>query len=192
MKKTLLAASIVAAFSAPAFAESAFDGPYVGLSAGLLNNSVSISDIPIGDTSIGKAGQFGGHVLAGYSYNFEKTFNVAANVFYTFGSKTVGNALGSPIHLKNVWGLSVEPGIYLADKTLAYVKLGVANGKLGAGDDETNVIGGLYGLGLKHMVTSNVFVGAEFYKIDFRKPTSEPISMKPVQTYSGVTVGYKF
>ena len=193
MKKTLLAASIVAAFSASAFAENAFDGAYVGLNAGFLNNSANVTNSENDmNINIGKSGKFGGQVFAGYSHSYGKTFNLAANVFYGLGSNNI-TLNDTSIALKKVWGLSVEPGIYLADKTLAYVKLGVAKASLKVpGEYSANTNGFLYGFGLKHMVTSNVYVGAEFQKIDFRKRSFATTTVDPIQTYSGVTVGYKF
>lgn len=191
MKKILLAASIAAAFSTSAFAEGAFDGAYVGLSAGFLNNSAKVSASG-SSTNYGTTGKFGGQILAGYSYGFDKTFNVATNVFYGLGSNNIDTTNKSSVNLKKVWGLSVEPGIYLADKTLAYVKLGVARANLKSGSSSANTNGFLYGVGLKHMVTSNVYVGAEFQKVDFRSRSFAGMSINPDQTYSGVTVGYKF
>ena len=193
MKKTLLAASIVAAFSASAFAENAFNGAYAGLSTGIVNNSANVRDsLSNSNYDFGKSGKFGGQIFAGYSHSYGKTFNLAGNVFYGLGSNNI-TAADSSIALKKVWGFSIEPGVYLADKTLAYVKLGVAKAGLKvSGANSSNTRGFLYGFGLKHMVTSNVYVGAEFQKIDFRKRSFDEVSIKPVQTYSGVTVGYKF
>jgi opacity protein-like surface antigen len=158
----------------------------------MVNNSAKTKDSLFkSDEDLGRSGKFGSQIFAGYSHSFGNTLNLAANVFYGLGSNKISDA--NSMTVKKVRGLSVEPGVYLGDKTLAYAKLGVAKAQLKAfKSDSANINGFLYGFGLKHMVTSNVFVGAEFQKIDFRKRSFDTTTVDPVQTYSGVTVGYKF
>lgn len=204
MKKTLLAASVFAAFAAPAFAEGVFDGIYTGISMGAISNSANVQASQGGQqlisTDAGKAGLFGGQIFAGYSYSFDK-FNLAANTFANFGQTSVATVAsqGEPtqkLRLKNIWGIAVEPGFYLSDKTLGYAKLGFAKGKLNADGASKSANGFLYGAGIKHLVSSNVYVGAEFYKIDFRKISQTAqgitVSTNPTQTFGGLTLGYKF
>ena len=120
-----------------------FDGPFVQLGVGQASLSTTITTDYRGDglgiSETRKQAQNGvlGSVVAGYSHALPHSFNLAANLFYHFGSQNAGVGslnLGDNTYVKfqsklqNVWGLSVEPGYYVADNTLGYLKLGWAMG----------------------------------------------------------------
>ena len=136
-----------------------------------------------------------GNVAVGYSYALPSSFNLAANVFYNFGSSGSGNLNSSNIlsqtnppapidrqyKLTNMWGVSVEPGYYLTEKLLGFAKLGWAqagqhvsvdgppgNDYVASGNYNKRVNGFLYGVGMKHMLTDHVFVGIEAYQVKFQ------------------------
>lgn len=237
MKKIVIA-GLLAAAATGAMADGAFDGVNAQLGLGFAslgaNTSTSYSDTDGGNYSSSSSenvAQNGllGNVALGYSYGLNKQFNLAANIFYNFGSSAAGNANSSASNtnytensnfnptLKNIWGISVEPGYYFADKSLGFVKLGWAmasakaswnysendagtvnnsSGNVGFGTSN----GFLYGLGFKQLLTENIYLGVEAYQVDFSSKTSSitgtsgttSINAKPKFTYGGINIGYKF
>lgn len=237
MKKIVIASLLVAATSG-AMADGAFDGvnAQIGLGfaslGGNLNSTDSYTDGTRSGSSSENVAQNGllGNVALGYSYGFNKQFNLAANVFYNFGSSAAGNANSnysetnysesSSVNptLKNIWGISVEPGYYFSDKSLGFVKLGWAMASTKASwnyseNDAGNTSnsnsgnvsfgtsnGFLYGLGFKQLLTDNIYLGIDAYQVDFSSKTStvsgsdptSSLNVKPKFTYGGITLGYKF
>ena len=110
--------------------------------------------------------------------------------------------------MKKSWGFAVEPGVYLADKTLAYGTLvyhragldfGFSNKGLGIegkAEASRNISGFGIGLGIRHLVNKNIYVGFEsqlvnYFSVDLdKKVLPATIEAKQVQTL--VSVGYKF
>ena len=206
-----MAAFTVLAGAASGAHAGSFDGPFVQVGAGFSSlgtlNTFSDSNLP---------GPFGqatsqlnmmGTIAAGYSYELPHSFNLAADVFYNFGSRNAGYAFDSgdtlQNKLKNIWGISIEPGYNFSDKALGFVKLGwaMASTTLALSDgtkfNAGTANGFLYGLGFKHLVTDHISVGMEAYQIVFssKSTTYDPtttLSNKPNMTYGGITVGYKF
>jgi hypothetical protein len=217
---------ITAASSATA---GSFDGPFAQVGAGFayLGSNVSVTqtyDTPF--TESYKGGETGamGNVALGYSYELPQSFNIAANVFYNFGSQNagqynfgnVGDSYTYQSKLKNIWGVSVEPGYNFGDKSLGFLKLGWASatasvtssgsdagysGALPPGTYSGTSNGFLYGLGFKQLLTENIFVGVEAYQVAFSTVTQSGSSatfgnvtgsQKPNLTYGGINLGYKF
>lgn len=245
MKKIILAALLVAS-ATNVSADGAFDGPYVQLGVGMVNNTAkadlglaanSIGGLPLNDVSLissdlsndGAMGQ----ILVGYSRNVSGKFNIAANAFYNFGTDKsgtlsfVGGAVSLDAKLKNVWGISIEPGYYFSDNTLGYVKLGYQQGDVklqgnldlslipalssdftGYANTKSKGSAFLYGFGIKHLLTPNVYIGADFTRADYSNeklsgtygsgdfeatiPSALSINSKATQTSGLVTLGYKF
>lgn len=189
MKKALIAAAVLSTFGASAFAAGAFDGAYAGLSLGGANKSVEVTgngnNIAVGST------RFVGQVNTGYSYAFG-TFNIAGGAFSQFGGQNAMTANGQSLKMKNVWGLTVEPGAYIGDKTLAYAKLGYARAAVGSDAQTVQKDGFLYGVGIKHLITSNVYAGLEVQQIKFESNTQNGQTVRPAQFSGMATVGYKF
>lgn len=221
MKKMVIAGLLAAAASG-AMADGAFDGvnAQIGMGFTSLGTDYTVAGDDGGSINT-KGSQMGmlGNIAAGYSYGFNKQFNLAANVFYNFGSSNAGSisinngdGTSSTIQgkLKNIWGISVEPGYYFSDKALGFVKLGWAMGSTSGsaswsdGTSGTTSVGTangfLYGLGFKHLITENVYLGVEAYQIAFSsksKTSSDDLgswteTFKPNMTYGGINVGYKF
>lgn len=191
-----------------------FDGPFLELGSGfsslgsktrLDGKSFSLSDSQSQMNGLGK-------VAGGFSYELGSSFNLAAQVFYNFGQNHAGyttydHADGGQTVLqnkvKNIWGISVQPGYYLTTKTLAFLNLGWAqastslweNFPKGTSFQETKVgasNGFLYGLGFNHLLTDHIYVGMEAYQIAFNKQKDGVVNMTPNVTYAGVKVGFKF
>ena len=149
------------------------------------------------------------NISLGYSYNLNNQFNIAANIFYTLGSNQAGEwrSGGYKWEIKDVWGISVEPGYYFTNSALGYLKAGYARTSsksltsgVWAGDDSNfgTSDGFLYGIGFKQLLTNNVYIGMETYQINFSKSktvVSEggwDVINKPALTYGGIMIGYKF
>lgn len=166
-----------------------------------------------------------GSVSLGYSYGFSNELNLAANIFYNASSNNAGSntqvfsdgtSMTRSMTLKNVMGISLEPGYYFSKNFLGFLKLGVAQASSsqsysfspppedGSSLDPENfgkATGYLLGLGAKYSLTESVYVGAEFYQINFAKKTNNynyqtvdtfTISNQPIYNYGGITLGYRF
>lgn len=228
--KKLIIASAIAAASGSVLAAGAFDGPFVQIGIGGVGteNSNSYSNtgatqvvtggLPSGTTS---SGSFIGQVLGGYSQSIDK-FNMAANIFYIIGNQDSGsqgvngNYLGlvpwsatNQTKLKNTWGISVEPGYYLTDKTLGYLKFSWFNSSLNANgsvsalgvtdsiSSSANVNGAGFGLGAKQMFTNNIYGYVEYQYVTYGSKSmglgaETTYTGKPSQNYGVVGIGYKF
>lgn len=234
MKKAVFAVG-AALLSGSVMATGAFDGPYVQLGIGgastetqttypsVLNNLAGFNT-----NANSTGGSFVGQILGGYSQSFD-IFNIAANVFYNIGNQDSGsnsyNLTGSngylnanqSFKLKNTWGVSIEPGLYVTEKTLGYLKLSYFNSQLnynasygarvispsysesGSYNSSSSVNGIGYGIGAKQMFTDNIYGFVEYQYVQYDKWNDSGLfgsgystSYKPNQNYGWVGVGYKF
>lgn len=206
MKKSLFAATI--ALSACFANAGSFDGPYVQLGIGGAHSSTKQNgtDHQLFDGTASQS-SFNGQVAAGWSESVGPSgFNMAANMFYVIGNQNAGKPNGHTSEpwslgalsgdynysgnmsstLKNTFGISVEPGWYLEDRTLGYLKLAWLNTRVHqsgsysttctqnvgtctvvggdvseTGSKSTNGFG--YGLGAKHLITANTYIGGRSY-----------------------------
>jgi hypothetical protein len=190
------------------FADAAFDGLNTQIGIGFAN--LSSESQWGGNYKYGEKNVLG-NISLGYSRQLNNQFNIAANVFYTFGSDKTGGAFkdGSPNYnsrfkTKNIWGLVIEPGYYFSEDSLGYFKLGYARTTSeyedsGSQTDYGNSNGFLYGVGIKQMIHDHIYIGAETYQIDFSKSDNVYNSWwetntnnTPSVTYGGITLGYNF
>lgn len=223
MKKTLVAALALAASTAFA---GGFDGPFVQLGIGGSATGTKVSGTGIGTASVdgtNTQGNVNGLVSGGYSKSFEG-FNLAANLFYVIGNQNAGNKTSNGVNsdgesntetynskLKNTWGISVEPGWNFTDSTLGYVKLAWVMSQANTNFNYTNNVGGFnanpstsktingfgYGLGLKQMITKNVFAGVDLMGVSYQSyslsdPDLGSFSNRPMQFMGFASIGYKF
>lgn len=233
-KRQFLAAVALSGMVGTAFA-GAFDGPYVQLGLGGAGTETQtsypsvLSNLPGFNTGANSSGgSFLGQILAGYSQSFD-AFNIAANIFYNIGNQNSGsnnyNLTGSNGYLtanqsfkmQNTWGISLEPGVYVADKTLGYLKLSYYNSQLnydasfsghinspsysasGSYNSSSSMNGIGYGIGAKQMFTDNIYGFVEYQYVQYDKWNDSGLfgsgystSYKPNQNYGWVGVGYKF
>ncbi len=206
--RTLSKLSLISLFiiSSSVFAEAAFDGINAQLGIGFANLGSESNWSNYGKYKYGEKGTLG-NISLGYSHKLENQFNMAANVFYAFGSDKSG---GRPddrntIYKTNdIWGVVFEPGYYFSQNTLGFLKLGYAGATSEFKDSVSksnygNSNGFLYGLGFKQMIQNHIYVGVEAYQIDFS--TSNNVgngywvgntNNKPSVTYGGISLGYNF
>ena len=120
------------------------------------------------------------------------------------------------VHLKQLHGIVLEPGYYLQDNWLAYLKLGAAWTKpelqvhgdfsvdvigtppdyteASAGTLDTTVkfgstVGFLYGIGTKYALSENLYIGAEAYQVRFPTQTETTDFVGPWDDYGEATYG---
>ncbi len=219
MKKMCLIGAL-SVVSGAALAGSVFDGPYVQLAIGGVSTETesNYNTLGLGNRNSSE-GAFLGQILAGYSKSIEQ-FNLAGNVFYNIGNQKSGKntaaatasgytgTISQEFTLKNSWGVSIEPGLYVADKTLGYLKLSYYNTQLNydvgasltgpdinysSGFNSSKSMNGIgYGLGMKQMFTDNIYGMVEYQYVQYDTWNDGPVSYKPNQNYGWVGVGYKF
>ena len=164
-----------------------------------------------------------GNIAAGYSRSTQD-YNMALNVFYNIGSQNYGSEqldklseyaqdnvdissgaivegtgdVYGRVKIKQIIGLTLEPGYYAQDNILAYVKVGPAwtkselqiNGGFDDGALDTTVkfgstFGLLYGIGVKYALSENWYLGAEAYQVKFEsKTTTTPFFGKHIDDNS--------
>lgn len=232
MKKLAIALAI-SAVGGSALAAGAFDGPYVQIGIGGVSTEVKTNyNDPVygvlnqylgfNQNATSSGGSFIGQILGGYSQSIDR-FNIAGNIFYNIGNQNAGtNSFGASgggyalsmsqgFKLKNTWGLSVEPGFYVADKTLGYLKFSWFNASLdttpslalstpsvsvGASTNTSNTVNGAgFGIGAKQMFTENIFGFVEYQYVTYGSVSDNNTvgaNYKPNQNYGLVGVGYKF
>jgi len=212
MYKKLWALWLVAGISSTASAEAP---PFQGLNAQLgLGFSGLHSDLyalwrDVENDRYGQSGVFGTASL-GYAYRLEGAFQFSTNVFYDFGAKAAGSYAddGDPsddesVYLKKICGISAEPGYALDRKTIIYAKLGVGFSRASSRIEFLSFnygsqMGLLYGMGMKHLLTENIFVAVESYRINFSRGTETAFghygnyvsSNRASLTYTGINIGF--
>jgi opacity protein-like surface antigen len=225
--------SLALAFSASqTFAQDQFDGLNMSIGAGIYNadsnyynsGATDISNNPITTPWTKNDSSVLGDLSLGYSHGLKNNFNIAGNIFYSFGSvdqnyhnglalDPSANALvDTKFKLKDIWGISFEPGYYFTQNILGYLKLGYAYTSVKANAsgylesvnyDFGNPGGFLYGAGLKYKVTNDIFLGADLYRVDFgavnilnsphfQNPDPENLRMNLDVNYLGLKIGYTF
>ncbi|CAN1540827.1 Outer membrane protein beta-barrel domain containing protein [Burkholderiaceae bacterium] len=219
--------------SSSVFAQGAFDGVNLQLGLGAsMTKSQQSQNLVFDSSDPGPGSSFTtnktnlvGSISLGYSHSFANSANLAINAFYNASSNNVGSnvtgfsdgsTMTRTMNLKNVMGISLEPGYYFSKNILGFLKLGVAQASSsmsysfsdGGSLDPTNfgnTNGFLYGLGGKYAVTKNIYVGAELYQINFAKktfsergemggygPYTFSMSNQPTYSYAGLNLGYRF
>jgi len=214
MKLIFLGTCVTAmAVSTSVFAAGAFEGPYMGVGIGPKSQNTKLTDAQ-GDEvdGLGK-NTFFGKVLGGYSMNFDK-FNLGANVFYNIGTTTsnvvtpggIFNGSSVEVKWKNQFGVEFQPGYYLGDSTLGYLKLSWQHMKAelqintpsGSANPSDSFNGFGVGIGMKHAMDKNVFLWVDFEQTFFSSKTystslsTASIEAKPKQTLGTFGVGYQF
>ena len=209
-----MAASLTFAVAAApaASAADAFSGFYlsggIGQKSTTMEEGISVTggsgSVKIGDTSF--FGQFGG----GYSFAPSQDFRIGLGAFVDAGDGKAGDlslsAGGTTVSgsLKETrhYGMSIEPGFVIGKDTVAYGKLmynwatGESGNNVGLTTTSQKFSGFGYGLGLKRMVNSNVYLYAEWQQTDYDTKTitngTATTTLKPKQTLGLFGIGMTF
>ena len=187
MKKLFPAAiASMVAFAAPAMAED-FNGPYIQTGIGVAKAETDMDfgrwfQEQVSDT------QISGTIAAGYAHSWGD-FNLGANIAYVLGNQNAGRTVQDyapnpnekndaiSARIKNMWSVTLEPGVHVGSRGLLYGKLSYSWAK-GTwqidrplfGDTTTgkmNLKGFGLGAGYKHNLTGKVYGFAEVQKTWF-------------------------
>lgn len=194
-------------------AAESFSGFYVLGGIGQKNENVeqSVSNAGVsasskfGDTSF--VGQLGG----GYSFALDGGFRIGLGAFIDLGDGKAGGAtatlagLSATYALKETrhYGISVEPGFAFTKDTVGYVKLmynwakaeaTLSGATTGFGSSSFSAFG--YGLGVKSVVSNNVYVFGEWQQTQYNTATfasgAATVGYKPNETLGLVGIGMNF
>lgn len=220
----LILTAIALTFCSNVFAEDAlstFSGPYVSLGAGYQHNTIEkenvrfVTGLPSYDQPDASDKDFVGRIQAGYGRDFFEKFNVSVGVFYDIGGNKVKDIKATFYQdnvkqsIENTAGVFIAPGYYVNQQTLVFVKAGYVradkeytrpqapNSNISLSD---SVGGYLWGAGVKHLISKNVFIGADLTRYTYGSSSSVvslngtdvKISSKPEQTNVLISVGYMF
>ena len=223
----LILPTIALTFCSNVFAEDApstFSGPYLSLGAGFQHITIekenvrAVSGFPSIDQPSASNNDFVGRIQAGYGRDLSEKINVSAGVFYDIGGNKVNDIKATYYQdnvkqsIENTVGIFIAPGYYVNKQTLVFVKAGYVRAdkeyarykQEGITDININirnsVDGYLWGAGVKHLVSENVFVGADFTRCTFGNSSSVTnlnrleveITSKPEQTNVLFSLGYQF
>jgi hypothetical protein len=205
-----------------AAAENYFDGVYGQVEVGFGAQSNKLTYSSGGNSWSDPYGQISPQyaLTLGYSKQIADLegvhdLNLAANISYNFTNGNTGTVTQSyggtnyynQMNTKNILSLSIEPGYYLAEQAIAYIKLGYAQGQTNMNSTYQNEqiswgtqSGPLFGFGFKHALDalhSNMFWGLEAYQINFRsKSVSDgsggTYTSQPTLLFGKVHLGYIF
>ena len=217
MNRKYIAAGVGLAFAvagaSTAFAAESFSGFYVSAGVGQKNTNIeegvanagTSASIKLGDTSF--VGQFSG----GYNFALDGGFRIGLGAFIDLGDGKAGGAsatiagLAGTYALKETrhYGISIEPGYAFTKDTVGYVKLmynwtkgeEVVSGATNASASNTFSAFG-YGLGVKSIVSNNVYAFAEWQQTQYNTATfaagAATVTYKPNQTLGLVGLGMQF
>jgi hypothetical protein len=208
--KSIIVPALLIASSA-AFA-GGFDGP--SLQAGISLNAAQTSlksyspDGKVSDNSV--AGNLG----VNYSKSFG-TFSLGGGVFAMLGTQKsgslqsfaadTGGVWSDEFKLKNVWGISVEPGLNLNETTLVYAKFSyvrakginnfnyVVDGESGSASRKHSGKG--VGAGVKFKLAADLYGMVEVEQVNFNTKSyysDVPETYKPSLVKGTVGIGYRF
>ncbi len=121
-------------------------------------------------------------------------------------NESSGGVWTDSFKLKNVWGISVEPGYYINNSLLTYAKVSYVQATgvntfdyteqdEGAGTASKNHSGLGLGVGVKFMITKDLFGTVEIEKINLNSKSyysDAAETYKPSLLKAGVSVGFKF
>ena len=207
MKKyNYLLISVLFLLSNSVFAGEAFDGFFSQIGAGLSRVTYKLTTAAYDSggshfpatAENSSADNATASLSLGYSKSFSNNLNLGLTGFYIYGDQK-GELTNSDfqLKLKNIFGLSLEPGYSLDPKTLVYIKLGYVHTdlNLSSGGQSANLpVGGyVYGFGTKHLIKNNMFIGTEISNYVFTLNKYNSINtLNPNFIFAGVNLGYIF
>jgi len=221
VKKTAISMALLFGASASSFA-AGFNGPFVQLGFGAADTETKVSGLQNIDSHVAADGAssedvFRGMLAVGYSQSYD-SFNLAANVFLILANQPGGSryssasyqsaAHGISVHNEEsgTYGLSIEPGFNITDKTLGYLKFAWVSsqhdGQIVASVDDSSsasfysarINGFGYGLGVKQLVGKNVYLAFDLMGVDYenRCGAGSGVCFRPRQVLGFISLGYTF
>ena len=218
--KSILITTLAGALAVSALATSTsvlaageFEGPWVGAGMGFRGQNTKVTDNSSGREvdGLGKNSIFG-VLQGGYAFRWGD-FNVGPYGFYLLGQTTsdvvvpggfLAGTTSFETKWKNQWGIGLQPGYYLSDKTIMYLKMSynrtkvelVVNTPSGQLNPSENFGGPGIGLGMKHELSNNVIlwvdVQQQYYSSKTFNVAGSSIEVKPKMTMGMFGIGYQF
>ena len=192
MKKILIAAAVAASFVAPqAFAQAS---GFTGFSAGAnVNATTSSAEVRQGSTSfdMGKSSQ-DVSLQAAYGFALGNNYVLGLGATYSLGDLKYGSAGGANLKGKDAYSIYLEPGYAFSNSTLVYAKLAYLGMKGEAGNSSRDFDGVGYGVGVRHKLSSNLFLQGEITQSEYNRETVGGIAFEPSGTTGTVGIGYQF
>lgn len=194
-------------------AAGGFDGPSVQAGVSISAAQTSLKDYSpdgtVGDT------QAVGSLSLNYSKSYAGGFNLAGGVFSTFGEQNSGSLRSfagdtggvwtDSFKLKNVWGVSIEPGFNLSESTLVYAKISFVQAKgenvynypldFDAGSATANHRGTGFGGGVKFKLSEKVYGMVEVEQVNFNTKSyysDVTETYQPRLVKGTIGMGYRF
>ena len=214
--KTVLLATVISGLTASTsvLAAGEFEGPWVGVGMGFRGQNTKVTDNRDGSEidGVGKNSIFG-MLQGGYAFRWGD-FNLGPYAFYLLGSTTSDTIVPNggifqgttsfQTKWKNQWGIGLQPGYYLSDNTIIYLKMSYNRTKLeltentpsGSRNPSENFGGPGIGLGMKHELSNHVIlwvdVQQQYYSDKTFNVAGSSIEVKPKMTMGTFGVGYQF
>ncbi len=173
-----LAFASTTALATPVFA-APFQGPFVGVQAGLSRDAVGRTGTQLGAVAVDHGrNSFAGGLFAGYDYSIAPRVVVGAEAGLSFGASDAieGSAGSAPavIDPKRQIDLSARAGYLIRQDTLVYVRGGYANvrarttigAKAEAISRSSDLQGWTLGAGTERSLTSTVSARVEYRYAD--------------------------
>jgi len=212
--RKLIGLSLVALSTAAS--AGAFDGPSLQVGVDFNNAQSKLSNYSPDGTVSNSQSQ--ANLAFNYSQAYGK-FNLGFSAFSILGdaksgslrstSEDTGGDWWDSFKLKNIWGVSIEPGVNVNDSVLAYLKFsavrakgvntydytGATAGDTSAGSASVNHNGTGFGAGVKFKLGKDVYGAVEVEQIRFNNKVyygDASESYKPSMLRSGVSIGFLF
>lgn len=199
MKKILIAAAVATSFVAPqAFAQA---NGFSGFSAGAnANASTSSTEVRNGSAYVdmGKSSQ-DVSLQAAYGIALGNNYVLGLGGTYALGDLKFGSisagGFDTSLKGKDAYSLYVEPGYAISNSTLFYAKLsylnmtGEAEGAVSGSRDFSGVG---YGVGVRHKLSTNLFLQGEIAQSEYSAETVGHTTFEPSGTTGTVGIGYQF
>ena len=176
---------------------------FTGFEAGVGLNMVGASALVNLKNSMTYSNEYGQQTTAiklhgGYGIELSKDTVLHFGLDYNTANINAGYMHDADINLliKDVWSLSVAPGMLLSDKTLAYFKLSYEAGKFSSSHQSAtnyDASGVGYGFGVRTQINKTTFLETEVKQVNYNTVIDESkneISLK--STVGSVGVVFKF
>lgn len=201
-KKLIIASAVLAISSSAALASS---GPYVGFSAGAINNNYKFSNSTETSNTPSSLGALA-NIFAGYGATLTQTIYLGGEVFANMGTgeahdlTIVTDSTTLKVKNKYSYGVSIIPGLMVSDQTMIFARMGVVKTHFNTkqtsttttATNETSAMGGQLGLGVETALNQNLSVRAEYDYTSYRAFTALNTRIKPNSNQLLVGLVYKF
>lgn len=168
--------------AAPAYAQAqTFDGPYVGVQAGLGHDEVRSTPYEAAGKVDDDRDSFSGGAFAGYNLRVTPSVVLGVEGSFDVGAddavRSVRNSIAYSIDPRFSFDLGASAGYLVDDKTLLYVRGGYKNvqattrrtAATASADDHRTLDGWTVGGGVERYVTDNVSARIEYRYSDLGK-----------------------